>query len=320
MTNLMIIGNGFDRKHKLNTCYSHFREYLVTNLLKDKSSKTYELRVPESSYLPDGGISYDEEEVVKFLVALIDGVDECDNSERKWSDLEKYLGEIDFSQIFDNYEDILDKEGDYDGFANVDLNSSISSNLEIPILKIKELFSDWISTINVEDSIELMDFNELLLEDTLFLSFNYTNTLEVLYHQSEENICHIHGRSTTGDIEFGHGNDSDYTDYYMTSYVGSEDDLSAIDRQLRKNTCGSFLKNIKFFKKIAASDIKNIYSFGFSYSEVDEYYLSKLMAFIDSDRVTWYLDNYDSDKEQQYVEILYRNGFKGAFSSVNVEK
>ncbi|MBO4594898.1 MAG: hypothetical protein J5697_04280 [Clostridia bacterium] len=44
----------------------------------------------------------------------------------------------------------------------------------------------------------------LFEENDLFLTFNYTKTLEKIYSINESSVCHIHG-TVNQDIYFGHG-------------------------------------------------------------------------------------------------------------------
>ncbi|QGH36823.1 hypothetical protein GI584_23440 [Gracilibacillus salitolerans] len=81
-------------------------------------------------------------------------------------------------------------------------------------VQIKNYFKEWIDNITVI-GIELKaDFKDLIdNSNRLFLLFNYALTLEGTYYV--ENICYIHGMQDS-DILFGHGNDDDYIDYYLT--------------------------------------------------------------------------------------------------------
>lgn len=71
--------------------------------------------------------------------------------------------------------------------------------------------------------------------DNIFLTFNYTETLEEVYGINEDRVCHIHGKQGEN-ILFGHGNTKDYTDEYMSKNIGSENSLSELDNFLKKDT------------------------------------------------------------------------------------
>lgn len=58
-----------------------------------------------------------------------------------------------------------------------------------------EIFFNWISC--VAKNIELIcpqKYIEKIIEDSIFINFNYTHTLEVVYKVDKSNICYIHGR------------------------------------------------------------------------------------------------------------------------------
>lgn len=106
----------------------------------------------------------------------------------------------------------------------------------------------------------------------MFLSFNYTSTLEEIYNVGS--ICHIHGIQNS-DIFFGHGNDEDYTEYYLSHYIGAEDELRELDVRLRKDTAKAIQVNKPFFE-LMQDRVKNIYSYGFSFSDVDLPYIQEI--------------------------------------------
>ncbi|WP_223546835.1 AbiH family protein [Priestia aryabhattai] len=69
MSNLFIIGNGFDLDHGLSTSYENFRKYLITkypNALNIKSSFNI-----KSTAMRYGRKTYNLEKVVAFLIAVI---------------------------------------------------------------------------------------------------------------------------------------------------------------------------------------------------------------------------------------------------------
>lgn len=73
--------------------------------------------------------------------------------------------------------------------------------------------------------------------------------------------------------------------------------------------------NQVFFEKIRRSSIQNIYSYGFSYSSVDEAQIEELCASInegkDASKIVWYFNVFDekNQKARLYEEIIRRLGF-----------
>lgn len=79
-------------------------------------------------------------------------------------------------------------------------------------------------------------------------------------------------------------------------------------RELRKNTNQAVADNINFFRKL--SGINKIYSYGFSFSDVDMIYLKELSRYVDAKKVRWYFNQFDWKNNIQNVEKVKRLGFK----------
>ncbi|TYS60716.1 hypothetical protein FZD47_21140 [Bacillus infantis] len=311
MTKLFIIGNGFDQDHKLKTSYNDFREYLLS---QHPEINMEEFNAPTEHYDKDGERVYDRVEVLSMLFFLIN---EAENNTEWWSELESSLGHLDFSPAFDYNEDILDEDGHVHYFRTANRNEDIGSGLVIPTLTIQHLFADWINNIDLNAAKVKSDFQRLVSVQDCFLSFNYTDTLEEIYKIAEDNVCHIHGKQNEK-IFFGHGNTEDQTDYYMQMYIGSEDSLNAINRQLLKNTDEAIENNLDFFDDLEKANIKEIYSYGFSFGKVDHIYLKEIFSRINTENVMFYLNDYDYYNHDEYQQILINCGYKGTFDTFHI--
>lgn len=313
MASLFIIGNGFDLDHGLETSYNNFRKYLLSNYPEIKMD---EFKVPNEIDLPDGGVEYDDVEVLSMLFYLINVAEQ---NEEKWSDIETTLGYLDFSEAFDWFDDILDKDGDNDMWKTVYRNENLSSQLVIPATKIQNFFWEWVNSISLYSASPKKDFINLLKGEHLFLSFNYTDTLEIVYDIPPEDVCHIHGKQYE-EIFFGHGNKEDYYDRYMQSNIGSQDSLSKIDEQLRKKTEKALEENLDFFERLSEANITNIYSYGFSFNEVDAIYFVEICKRINTKNVIWYFNDFDKANIEKYMEFLNSCGFKGDFKTFHISE
>lgn len=154
-------------------------------------------------------------------------------------------------------------------------------------IKIKELFYDWANTIDISDCVKKNKFIDLVnVEDDIFLTFNYTTVLEEIYNA--KNVYHIHGVQG-GDIIIGHGkNECDS----KSMYIGSESSLEKLHEDLKKKT-EEIINSFEIFK-MDFGDINEIYSFGFSFSEVDMPYIAEICNKINTQNTIWYLNNYES--------------------------
>ncbi|WP_425806635.1 bacteriophage abortive infection AbiH family protein [Desulfitobacterium sp. Sab5] len=309
MSSLFIIGNGFDLAHGIKTSYEHFHQYLKA---KYPDASGDEFIMPESTTMPDGEEYYDDNVVVDYLLYIISN---AEASGDKWSDLENSLGFLDFDECFDDIPELLDEDGDPDLWKNMYNVEDVASNLIVPTKRITKFFSDWVNTIKIKEKKAKPDFASLISkEDDLFLTFNYTKTLEILY--KAKNICHIHGQQGS-DLLFGHGNDTDYTEENMRKYTGSENALLEIQLALRKNTKKAIEDNIDFFNEISSS-IDKIYSFGFSFSKVDEIYIEEICNKLSTGNITWYLNDFDISNHKQYLDRIQSCGFRGQISTYHI--
>jgi hypothetical protein len=259
--------------------------------------------------MPDGGEEYDDVDAVGFLMEVMT---KAEPNGEKWSDLETSLGFLDLDEYLDNWFDDNDDNPWHEVYRNEDL----AANLVGAILTITDYFADWINTIEIDDRSPKGGFERLVnKENDLFLTFNYTKTLELLYEV--KNVCHIHGEQGSK-LWFGHGNDKDYTDDYMGRHVGSENSRQSMQDQLRKNTIGAIKGNQGFFKSIPKS-VDKIYSFGFSFSKVDEVYITEICRKLPTANVTWYFNDFEGiTKRTEYEEVIKSCGFEGAFDTYHI--
>lgn len=294
MKRLFIIGNGFDISHNLKTRYSDFQKYLLEKYPKASTEYTW---VPES---------YNDDEVVGFFLKIIS---EAENEGEAWSDLENTLGKL-------NYEDFLynwDENEDDNEWYNVYRNEDIASKIERAVIRIKKYFSDWINQIEISDAKPIEAFKKLIDNyDDLFLTFNYTMTLEKLYNAKK--VFHIHGQQGC-ELIFGHGNSEDHYDDYMGNYTGSEDYMSKLQDELKKDTSKVIQQHKEYFKTLGSVD--EIYSYGFSFSEVDLVYVKEI-CLSSTKNITWYLNEFDRPKFEEFKAKVKSCGFKGKFDSFSL--
>ncbi len=312
MKHLFVIGNGFDRAHGLCTSYEDFREFLCEEYNVDKEACEVMPDLPEVMTGPKGDFIFDIEEAAAFLVGLISA---AEPEGARWSDLEASLGRLDYAEVFDFLPEILDEDGDLDDWKTAYNNEDLGLALQIIVPDIKKFFSKWIDRIQVDKVKPKRDFKGFIDEEDLFLTFNYTETLERAYGVDPGRICHIHGKQGQ-EIFFGHGRNEDYTDEYMGQYIGAEDALSALDSLLRKDTRRAFKAHQGFFQRVG-NGIDAVYSIGFSFGDMDLFYVKEICRRL-PDQAVWYLYDYDKDKLPGYQQKIRECGFKGEFGSFHI--
>lgn len=305
MKKLFIIGNGFDIAHKLPTKYSDFQNYLMENYPEVSGEH---LIVPESFMMPDGGEGYNDDEVVGFLLKIIT---EAEGTGEAWSDLENTLGHLDFDEWFDDWNTEGDDKNEW---HTVYRNENTAANIGGAVKIIKEYFSDWIETIDIFDTELKTNFYNLIDHNNdMFLTFNYTETLEEVYEAI--NVYHIHGKQG-GNLVLGHGNDVDNYDEYMNRNIGSESHLSELQVALKKDTQTVINQNKDLFKSFGAVD--EIYSYGFSFSDVDLVYIREICSTSPTENIVWYINDYDSAEFDVFKEKIIDCGFNGKFDMFTV--
>lgn len=160
---LYIIGNGFDLHHGLKTKYSDFEVYLE----KQNASLLYLLNNCFSADL--------------------------------WSDFESNLSKLDIAEIFADNEDLLpddDSDRDGDKYIFIDKMEQIKDNLTFGL---KNELRNWILALDYPQNIDEVKLN--LDTNAIFLTFNYSDTLERIYKINSGKITYIHNKAEWEDLK-----------------------------------------------------------------------------------------------------------------------
>ena len=233
---LYIIGNGFDLAHGMKTRYADFKKLLIEN---NRIDVVYEL---QSAYPSKMGKD--------FLL---------------WSDFETALGQYDINKVINwSWEDLFLTTVSIGGQRFDSPNFFLETQLDDII---NETFSSWAKQIRTADKTV---YN--LSEDALFLTFNYTDTLETLYGIPEKQVLHIHGRASTGDkLILGHNRMIDPGEYW-DDHIGLRENNERMQRLWNMNDlCKPFNdiieRNEEFFK--LCDSVQDIHIIGHSCGEID---------------------------------------------------
>lgn len=292
---LFIIGNGFDIQHNIRTEYYAFRDYIIDNkpLYKRENYSTLGERV-HADDISDIFLN-DAESILKII-------DQCAKDD--WSDLESALGEHLYGLLLQHISK-SPKSNDININSFIQwANIIISGSYNRILFPLKDLFYLWV--VNSLKSIDYSSKNKdekimnVLKDNALYLSFNYTMTLEEMYGINPNSICHIHGsvNDEFKGVLFGR------EDYYSVDIDNAvvNRDLKEIKYRLIKDTTKAYLNNSDFFDKLL--NIKDIYTYGFSFSDVDMFYINKISEKIDTTKVTWHLNEFDLVKNPNTNKII----------------
>ena len=314
---LFIIGNGFDLAHKMKTSYEDFHAFLQKQFLckqmegnSEKSCvKYYEEDYP---YIPqaivgkDGGEVVEPHEAAQFLCSVISRVNgPC------WQDFEKLLGEINLIEYFDDLSAVYDRDGDRNYWHEANNNEDRAHDLFVAVPIIKDFFKEWIAS--VEYTWPIPAFAKMIdPEQDVFLTFNYTETLERLY--GCKNVIHVHG-TVDSEIMVGHDGNADFSE--ERAPIGCWDTLERLYELLRKDVHG----NIPIVHNAICGFDKTdeVYSYGFSYSDIDLPYIELLCETLVSSNAHWSFHDYKLDEyKAEYERKVRALGFHGEFGAFHV--
>jgi hypothetical protein len=154
---LYIIGNGFDIYHGVKSRPSHFKDYV------EKNEKT-----------------------------LFEALEEYFNTAELWSDFEETLANIDAEKIVDDASKFLVSYGaeDWSDAYHHDYQYEIQKSINVVTITLKEHFSNWILSLDIPNIVKLK-----IPPSSIYLTFNYTDTLERNYKIPSSKIIYIHNKA-----------------------------------------------------------------------------------------------------------------------------
>ncbi len=207
MNKIIILGNGFDLAHGLNTSYKDFIRHIIdlsVNYDEDVRKDLINVGTLFSEYKNYDFISNNFIEIIKFQNRY--GKIEFGNSFFRTL-LMKYF-QTDWLDIEQHYFHVLSITKDRD-------INRLQSEFEI----VKKYLELYLTKISTENNVQYIpEFNDIFLENDpnsiIFLNFNYTSTIEIyvdhLNQIKEIQIINIHGElnSDNNPIVFGYGDDS----------------------------------------------------------------------------------------------------------------
>ena len=179
----------------------------------------------------------------------------------------------------------------------------------IIISKLRQKFKNWVESISISDSHSIFKIRK----DSVFLTFNYTKTLEVLYNIDESQICHIHGKVGDKELIFGHDWEHNITfDSLNDININQSNQEQEFNRRifdefkdqiinpLKKNPI-NIIENTPFFYELENLKIKNIIVLGHSLSNVDIPYFEEIYERVNN--VKWFISFYN-EEDRKKIEMF----------------
>jgi len=308
---LYIIGNGFDRYHGLETRYQAFALFL-----KEFYKDIYGL-------------------FIKYY-ALSDLDPDDNNSLRDplWADFENALAGLDFRSVLDDNSNYAANPSGPD-FRDRDWHSftiKMEGIVDQLTKETGEAFKEFILDVEFPS---LKPNIELGLEpNSIFLNFNYTDTLERYYFINKSKILYIHGKAniSKGGIILGHGVTpmepeeetvtvpeglteeelewwlDQQSNQYDYSYDQAKEQIMSYFWDSYKPTQKIIEKNNPFFERLR--QVKKIFVLGHSIAIVDQPYFVKIIHSVSTNDVQWIVSYYSDAERDALLNKLTSLGLK----------
>ena len=298
---LYVIGNGFDIHHGINSSYSNFKDWMV---------------------------EYNSDVLEEFEEAY--GV--CDDE--WWGNFENELASLDIieyaSQIAsENQPDLTSEHCDR---MWSDAQIEVERQLSNLYSDLRNCFHDWIIQLNkplAEKKIILQTDN------SLFLNFNYTTTLETLYGVNSDKILHIHGCvNVNEDFVIGHGKTLDdlhkensdvkpsppknINEEEYIEWLEDQSDSKEFHEQLAEDAAFHCVEsqrkpveqiietNEAFFSSLRGFNVVHVY--GISFSQIDMPYLTRIAQEVVN--AEWEFCDYDNQHRDDIIKFVQNNFIK----------
>ena len=288
---LFILGNGFDISHNIPSKYSDFYKYLISNRrdILESMEKFYSIEI-DSELWSDFETSLEQDIIYDAIVEII-------------GENRPNLGSDDFS------------DGDW-------YNAQIYVEQECEELldNIKSGFEEWINSLDISEIKKKYKLNK----SDHYITFNYTETLELIYGIPLNKVLHIHNK-VGEELIFGHGkksenfnvrlelygNENAYLSYDEYGNVESEEvghekfaenAVCEFYEKMRKPTERIIEEKSEYFKGL--KDINEIVILGHSYNQIDLPYFKRISEILDNS-VKWTLYYY-SENDIQLAGVLMR--------------
>ena len=275
---LYIIGNGFDIFHGVKSKYSDFKDYVDKN----------------DNY-------------------LFEALEEYFNTDELWSDFEETIAYIDTDKIVDDASGFLVSYGadDWSDEYHHDYQYEVQRAIDVVTVSLKERFTKWILSLDIPDTVKLV-----LPVSSLYLTFNYTDTLERTYQIPPSQIIYIHNKAIneTSILILGHSRqptpdnsfakEADWEDQDVRVAEGNRI-LDSYFEETYKNSDTIIKENKSFFGKL--SSIEEVFVLGHSISPIDIKYFQTVFNTV-SKNTTWTVSYYSFDKNEKFTETLVSIG------------
>ena len=298
-TELIIIGNGFDIMHCIQSSYRDFDKTI---------GKNSELRFHMETYL------------------------QCEDL---WCNLEESLASLNAGAMLDTTDMWLNDFDAYDPDAQAaDYHAAIdTAMLPIQVLteQLPKRFRKWVESLTIDTSKKPL--GNLISPDAAYLNFNYTECLEKIYGVPDNKIKYIHGcrKKIKGrkkdELILGHVPGIDYLKHYKPTRAmvphyksqrkayllesametGIHNWVNYYEETFTKKTSDIIQQNKAFFEQTAS--VKDIVVIGHSLSVVDYPYFLEIVK-ANAGKATWHIGYHSLDDLKRLIDFVINIGLE----------
>lgn len=299
MKKLYIIGNGFDRFHGIPSSYTDFRNFLYhakdARVLKTSNS---------FNYIDTTNLT--EEEKVRWSFA--DAMSKYIQSDELWSNFEYALSTLDYDELMEYASEHLVSyySDDFRDRDNHSYQVVLEDELSF-VRKIEKHLKEWVVYLEHKQISPQLRFNS---DESHFITFNYTSTLENGYGIEDKCVTHIHGSLQSGELIYGHGISNvfsahEYDDIRMTE--GSQIIKSYFESS-KKDTNIIIHQNGALWNSLC--NITEIVVIGHSLSYVDLPYFKFIYNCTLNNDPVWRYSYYGKHEKINHANTLMKLGVK----------
>lgn len=276
ITHLYVIGNGFDLFTGFKTSYSDFKHWL-----KRKYVFVYEAM--NSIYGATGEL---------------------------WCDFENQLGKLNIEMYASKYpppsktqeeiqeeiRNIKEHEKDGDGLPHFYHDSPCAHRLEGLLDILQYCFEKWVQ--DEQRWYRERHYTRIIKEGSMFINFNYTDTLEYEYKIPDARVLHIHGRAKNHEhLVFGHNTPVLWGDI-------KSDDEQRVAEILARYEKNPYYYILHYDLQEKIKDIEHIHVLGLSFSDVDIPYM-EWIAWHTRRNCDWEVSWHSEDDKVRINNFLY---------------
>lgn len=236
-----------------------------------------------------------------------------------WCDLEAALAWMDADTLADEASDFLVSYGadDWSDAFHHDYQYQIQQVVEQLSTRLKDRFSSWVRNLIIPKEKTYKKIKLSIDCDSLFLTFNYTSTLETLYNVDKSHILHIHGdaHSIRDELILGHGwrreergswNDVPNPENLDTRVMQGNDMIDQYFDTTFKNYEDIIEQNKAFFSGLFT--VRTICVLGHSLADIDMPYLEEIVSQIKIQDVAWNVSYYGQEEYTHHGLVLQNIG------------